>query len=202
MRPLEHCLAGGPLRCGASLLILLGGACRFAGPEGNPTDLVDVDEGPPGEGDGTGSDAEEDVDVAPSRADAGAVSSARDAGHAPIDSGVGGADGGKPTSASSQCAAPTTLDCNPVSGEGCLPLMQCVLDPAGSEPLAYCVFSVIQLDVICTQDEFSTDCPPQYTCVMGECRRYCACDSDCEDGAACSDPAGKAGSAQIKLCAR
>jgi hypothetical protein len=100
------------------------------------------------------------------------------------------------------CTPPSGLECDPVSGEGCLPLMQCLVDPASSTPAAYCVFSGLLLDVSCVQDELSTNCPPQYTCVQGECRKYCYCDADCDDGAACADPSAEGGSDAFKLCER
>jgi hypothetical protein len=80
--------------------------------------------------------------------------------------------------------------------------MQCVVDPSASQPAAYCSFSGAPLAMGCTQDALSTTCPPQHTCVAGECREYCYCDADCANGMACADPSGQGGSDAFKLCAR
>lgn len=110
-----------------------------------------------------------------------------------------GATKARPDALIANCDPPPDLACDPVSGEGCLLLMQCLADPSSSTPAAYCVFGGVQLDVTCTQDSLSTDCPAQHTCVMGQCRKYCYCDADCDNGAACVDPSG-AGSTRFRVC--
>jgi hypothetical protein len=112
-------------------------------------------------------------------------------------------DGGVPPPAPSPqtCDAPTDLLCDPVSNEGCLPLTQCVVDPNAAAAAGYCVVASISLDGACTQDLLSTSCPPEHTCIAGQCREYCYCDADCDDGSACSDPSGQGGSDVFKLCA-
>jgi hypothetical protein len=170
---------------------LLGAACRLGGPEGSPTDLIAIDGASPPD--------ERDARDQPAEADPGAPAdpAAIDAQSAPVDAAVPAA----PDATSATCEAPVGLECDPVSGEGCLPLMQCVVDPSSNQPAAYCIFSSILLDVTCAQDELSTDCPPQTTCIMGVCREYCYCDADCDDGSACTEASGEGGSGVFKLCA-
>ncbi len=190
--------------------LLLTAACRFGGPSGDPTALIEVDGGLPadhGEVDGrvaadTGAMNGQGAVDNRSR-DAGQLvpAQATDAARSAVDAKSAAADPAQAAHDGSGCDAPDDLDCDPVSGDGCLPFLeQCIVDPASSEPAATCVLGGIQLDDTCTQDEFSTDCPPQYTCVMGQCRKYCYCDADCDLGTACKDPSGEGGSTVFKLC--
>jgi hypothetical protein len=190
------------MKWGIVAWVLLSEACRLAGPEGNPTDLSEVDADLPEDEPGPEGGSAAPLDAGGGVGGAGGgVGGAVDAG-ATVDSDADTMGPASTDSSVARCTAPAGLECDPVSGEGCLPLMQCVVDTESKVPAAYCVFSGIQLDVTCTQDGLSTDCPPQHTCVMGECRKYCYCDSDCENGAACADPSGEGGSTAFKLCAR
>jgi hypothetical protein len=187
------------------------GACRLAGPEGSPTDLIEVD--------GDGSIDQPTAVVGPEENGAGddleEEPGPSDGSEEPVATGAGGATDGSeeggatpelplapPDSPLAGCAAPAGLICEPVSGTGCLPLMQCVVDPNASAAAAYCLFSNAPLAMGCTQDPLGTSCPPQHTCIAGECRQYCYCDSDCQSGTACTDPSGQGGSDAFKLCTR
>ena len=198
-------------RASVTLIALLSGACRFAGPEDHPAILSDVDPDLPKEEPESEDDADEGsgplIDArAPARFTGDARTAPADA--AVLDAATAIRDGsaaardaateGRPDSSAS-CDPPPDLACDPVSGEGCLLLMQCLVAPGSSEPAATCVFGGVQLDVTCTQDAVSTDCPSQHTCVMGACRKYCYCDADCESGASCTEPSGE-GSPRFRLC--
>lgn len=211
-------------------LSLLAIACRWGGPEGDPSDLfgpwtpppeaeqpgaagalgnVDADApengpspetSPPAPGSVTGSIEEAGPDFQ------GGVAAGDDDRAEGEDEGDGPEatnDGGSPPlePAPQTCAAPAGLLCDPVENAGCLPLTQCVVDPNASAAATYCVVASISLDGACTQDLLSTSCPPQHTCIAGQCREYCYCDADCEDGAACTNPSGQGGSDAFKLCA-
>lgn len=196
-----------PTQSFVALALIL--ACRYGGPEGSPTELVDIDDqGEPdtnmGSGepsaeqqregdddhharDGGGSkhpDARAEMD-----ADAHEEAAPRDAAAGLVDAPM------------RSCGAPPGLTCDPVSGTGCVPFSQCVVDPTRDAPAASCIISLPRFDANCMQDALSTNCPPQHTCIDNECRKYCYCDSDC-GGAACSVPAprGDAGAAGFKVC--
>jgi hypothetical protein len=212
-------------RAYGALATLLSAACRFVGPQDSPTELIEVETGVPEAGRKVDASAEEegseprtdarvpdrgtvDARVAPidaasadaATADSGtADSGTADSGTADSATMPRNAASARPDASAASCDPPPDLACDPVSGEGCLPLMQCLVVPGSSDPAAYCVLSGIQLDVTCTQGGLSTDCPPQHTCVMGQCRKYCYCDADCDSGAACKDPSGE-GSIRFKLC--
>jgi hypothetical protein len=129
-------------------------------------------------------------------------SGSSDSGAAVQDAAMSAQDGAtqaRPDASVASCDPPADLACDPVSGEGCLLFMQCLADPGSSAPAAYCVFGGLQLEMTCTEDALSTDCPPLHTCVMGHCRKYCYCDADCDSGAACVDPSG-AGSTRFRVC--
>jgi hypothetical protein len=185
------------------------GACRLAGPEGSPTDLIDVDTGGSSEQpapvagpeENGASDGSEEASPSDGLEEPGPTGGFQ-AGGATDGSEEGGATPAAPDAPSASCTAPAGLICEPVSGTGCLPLMQCVVDPNASAAAAYCLFSGAPLDMTCTQDPLGTTCPPQHTCIAGECREYCYCDSDCQSGTACTDPSGQSGSDAFKLCAR
>ena len=185
-------------------------ACRYVGPDGSPTTLIEVDASLPEEEIEAGAGPEEGRELlADARSSERETSDARPSSvdaTAPDGATADGATAARDAAtserrdaATASCAPPPDLACDPVSGEGCLPLMQCLVDPSSTDPAAYCVFSGIQLDVVCTQDGILTDCPAQHTCVMGECRKYCYCDAHCEDGAACRQPSGE-GSPRFRLC--
>ena len=174
------------------LVMMLSAACRLGGPEGSPTALTEpAPDAPVEEPD----DDEDDAVTADPPAPGPEPS-------APPPATVDAATPAAPGAPSTSCQAPANLECDPVSGEGCFPLMQCVVDPTSTKPAAYCLFSGLLLDVTCLQDDISTNCPPQFTCVMGECRKYCYCDADCDDGAPCSDASGEGGSDAFKICGR
>jgi hypothetical protein len=207
---------------------LFSGACRFGGPDGDAALLIDVDAGrlikqadsdddeatldaqPPDRGTAdaqppAGDSAAGDSAAGDSAAgDSAAGDSATGDSEAAVeDAAMLAQDGATqaPDASVASCDPPPGLACDPVSGEGCLLFMQCLADPGSSAPAAYCVFGGLQLDATCTQDELSTNCPPQHTCVMSQCRKYCYCDADCDNGAACADPSG-AGSTRFRVCAQ
>lgn len=205
---------------------LLTVACRWGGPDGDPGDLFGPWP-PPGierpeaaaERDDLGAVDErtpaETGEPSATTEPAGSTGSIREAGPAIVDGvGVGARDssddvvdgapddaGSPPRPAPASCTAPAGLLCDPVSNAGCLPLTQCVIDPNASTAAAHCVIASFSLDPACTQDLLSTSCPPEHTCIAGQCREYCYCDADCDDGATCDDPSGQGGSDAFKLCA-
>jgi hypothetical protein len=174
-----------------SVATLLSAACRFGGPEGSATELIEVDAGRALEA------PEPDLDEDNTVVDDPTIPDARQAAPDAITSDAATAQASDSSVAA--CWASAGLACDPVGGLGCLPLMQCVIDPSSSTPAAHCVFSGIMLDATCTEDALSTNCPLQHTCMMGECRKYCCRDSDCEGGASCVDSSGANASA-FKLC--
>ena len=156
----------------------------------------------PAPGDAAAEDAAEDAATEDATAEDGAAEDAAEDAAAALDGAIPAPDGAtqaRPDASVASCAPPLDLACDPVSGEGCLLLMQCLADPSSSAPAALCVFGGIQLGMTCTQDALSTNCPPQHTCVMGQCRKYCYCDADCDNGAACAEPSG-AGSTRFRVC--
>jgi len=94
--------------------------------------------------------------------------------------------------------SPAGLVCDPVTNVGCLPLTQCLVDPNAADA-AYCVFTSISLGTTCTQNFLSTSCPPEHSCVAGQCREYCYCDADCSSGA-CTEANDPGGSSAFRLC--
>ena len=225
------------MKMSSAWLGLIAVACRWGGPEGDPSDLF----GPwtpaptveqPGTAGAVGTEGGVEADgasedAAPSEptatGEAGDPTGIDEAGPdvqgGVVPFGSGGAegvaddgdgarpdeavDGGfpPPPPAPQTCDAPADLLCDPVSNAGCLPLTQCVVDPNASMAATYCVVASLSLDAACTQDLLSTSCPPQHTCVAGQCREYCYCDADCDDGAPCTDPSGQGGSDAFELCA-
>lgn len=195
-------------------VVVVIGACRLAGPEGSPTELTDVDTDGSSEQPTPAADPDENVASdgleEPLPSDGTEEPSAT--GVLDADGATDGSEDGDATpepampvdagSAMATCAAPAGLICEPVSGTGCLPLMQCVVDPNASAAAAYCLFSNAPLAMGCTQDPLGTSCPPHHTCIAGECREYCYCDADCESGTPCTEPSDQGGSDAFKLCAR
>lgn len=225
-RPRTGHVARGSWRAGASVLLV---ACRWGGPEGDPGALHGDDASPviisvpngSAPGASAGSPQNDRTNVPPDAANpsdttgaadesaAGATSSAdgvlQEDGVLGIaegaDSDAGAVEPPELAEPAERCTAPAGLLCDPVSGAGCPPLTQCVVDPNASAAAAYCVLGGVALGAACTQDPLSTSCPPQRTCVEGQCRRYCYCDSDCDDGDACTQPSRQGPSDAFRLCA-
>lgn len=183
------------LRCWCACSFAL--ACRWGGPEGDPSALTDA---PPPSATRATTEEDDGADPAASPEPADATAGLQPAAPSDVDSsaidedgvpdgiqaGISSADAGTlpaPKPAQS-CTAPPGLLCDPVANTGCLPLMQCITEPNGAA--AQCVFSGVPLGATCTQDALSTTCPPGRACVAGECREYCYCDADCEGGGECA----------------
>jgi hypothetical protein len=100
--------------------------------------------------------------------------------------------------ASASCAAPTVAVCNPVTNQGCPDLMmQCAVDPAAPVLSGYCIFSAPMDAGPCLNTLVTESCPPTSTCLGGECRTLCFCDTDCDEGQCCVEPVGNLG---FKVC--
>ena len=201
------------MRRSTAAALLLAGACRWAGPDGDPTALGGAPLPSPGPAapdpstSGTADDPGDDAPRVAATAEPDTVSPGVDEAGPDIqglaageDASEGGAaDGGSPLLPSAaSCAAPAGLACDPVNDVGCLPLTQCIIDADASSDAARCVITSISLDASCIQDLFSTSCPPEHTCVAGRCREYCYCDADCSNGA-CTEASSPDG--VFRLCA-
>lgn len=181
------------------LLVLLAG-CRFGGPTGDPTALVEIDAGddevrldasddgfgepspgaPDLTGDGSAGDGDDDDDGG-TDGDSGTVDG-------------GAVDGG-------QCSPAPVAGCDPVSGMGCTEgINQCVVDRGAPSPAGRCIFSSPQLGATCSEDELSSTCPFLFTCIRGACRKYCYCDDDCDLGDTCGESNEQGAQAIFKLC--
>jgi hypothetical protein len=180
---------------GLALLLLT--ACRFGGSNGDALALVE----PHHDG---GSDAAEmdsseangdgDQEPAPEPSDASAPGPTRDGS-------VNDADAGGDASEVEICERPSLLGCDPVLNVGCAAgVTQCVVDPESSEPAGRCIFSGI-LATPCEESALSTSCSPQHACAAGTCRKYCFCDTDCDDGERCSEPVESVAASGVRLCA-
>jgi hypothetical protein len=190
------------MRCVAPLL-LIGGACRFGGPSGNPSACIQLDDAgdaqTPCSYDGSSAeiegpeDASMDVSAAidaPSGAPADASPDVDARGDGPE------GDGGE----AGACVPPASVPvCDPVTNTGCT-LLQCDVDITQSTPTGVCVAGPIipvAENAPCTQASGSTPCQPDLSCFGGVCRRVCFCDSDCMGTECCSDRYATTG---FKLC--
>ena len=182
-----------------ALLVLLSG-CRFGGPTGSATALVE----PTGDGgsevsDEAGSDV---LDDDPSMRDELEEDSSSPDQSIPVDQhdGGSGSDGGSLDG--ELCVPHTVPGCDPVSGQGCTQgINQCVVDRNATTPSGRCVFSPTQPSTgTCTEDDFQSTCPFLFSCIQGECRKYCYCDEDCDSGDSCSDSNERGAAAIFKLC--
>lgn len=124
-----------------------------------------------------------------------------DAGKSPV---KGGVDAGK-TSGGSQ---PTNgcepvkpvATCDPVRNTGCPPLTQCDIETSATTATGRCVFYSAAPGIPCSSSFVNVACDAQNTCVAGECRKMCYCDSDCPPGKTCSDTSGPGPAGAFKLC--
>lgn len=91
--------------------------------------------------------------------------------------------------------------CNPIANTGCAAElgMQCDVDLLASTLSGLCVFSAPPPDGgACLNIPPTESCPPGHTCVdFSECKKLCACDSDCDAGDCCSERLGDHG---FKTC--
>ncbi|MFT3926456.1 MAG: hypothetical protein QM778_28180 [Myxococcales bacterium] len=187
-----HSLRSASLLCA----LLLVSACRFGGLGGSATELVDprVDGGStPDEG----SPTDESVDPSESGdGDEGALGVV--GGGDSADDGLddGGIDEGS-------CSPATPVPgCDPVTGTNCTQgINQCVVDPDSPTAAGRCVFPSAALATGCDENGLYTTCPTGFTCKQGECRKYCYCDTDCDQDDTCSEPSGQGASDIFKLCA-
>ena len=192
MSPATSCL---------TLTLLLVG-CRFGGPEGDATSLVEPDR----KTDGASSDADagfdDSEDPGPDDGDDGETttdSGPRDAARPhPPDGGDGIMDSGE----EDLCEPLTSVPgCDPVRGTGCTEgINQCVVEHGAAAPTGRCVFSTVSVGATCEQNDLSSTCPFLFTCVGGECRKYCYCDDDCPAGDSCDDSNEQGAAAVFKLC--
>jgi hypothetical protein len=102
------------------------------------------------------------------------------------------------------CTAPKVDGCNPVKNEGCVTElgMQCGIDFLAFTLAGSCTFSAPSdppdaggcLNTIVTES-----CLPKHSCIEGQCRKLCFCDSDCGQGEVCVDKIGDKG---FKACGK
>lgn len=178
---------------GLSCAFLLTSACRFGGLSGNAVELVD-----PAVDGGTGLLDDEGSDRA-APADPAEVGNEGDPGAA----GDGDStDDGPGDNGSDQCTQSSPVPgCDPVKGTNCtMGINQCVVDPDSATPAGRCVFPSAALPMGCDENVLYTTCPSGFTCKQGECRKYCYCDTDCDQGDTCSESSGQGGSDVFKLC--
>jgi hypothetical protein len=87
-----------------------------------------------------------------------------------------------------------------------LGLMACVSDLSVRHryvrhtPTGRCVFFQDPMGQACSSSFVSVGCAAQNTCVAGQCRKTCYCDSDCAQGQTCSDASGPCPAGAFKLC--
>lgn len=136
-------------------------------------------------------------------------------GHTAIDSGSGASTGKEAGTAGSEGGLtptpggcqPATLPaiCDPVKNLGCLvPFSSCDIDTMQVVATGRCVFPWTSTPPAadagsCYVDATTDTCAATSTCVNGTCRKLCYCDSDCEAGECCSEPAPGPSTA-FKLC--
>ena len=118
---------------------------------------------------------------------------------------TGGSEGGMPsTPGACQPATPPAI-CDPVKNFGCLvPFSFCDIDTAQVIATGRCVFpwsstAPAPTPPACFMDVTTDTCMPTSSCVNGTCRKLCYCDSDCQPGDCCTEPAPGASTA-FKLC--
>ena len=117
--------------------------------------------------------------------------------------GTGDSGGPPPTPGSCQPAVPPVI-CDPVKNVGCLvPVSFCDIDSTQVVAAGRCVFpwtmSPVPAPPACFVDPVTDTCMPTSTCVNGTCRKLCYCDTDCQAGECCTEPApGPSGA--FKLC--
>jgi hypothetical protein len=90
--------------------------------------------------------------------------------------------------------------CDPVRNTGCPPLTQCDIETSATTPTGRCVFFQATPGVPCSSSFVNVTCDAQNTCVAGECRKMCYCDSDCPPDNCCSDTSGPGPAGAFKLC--
>lgn len=96
------------------------------------------------------------------------------------------------------CTPPQPAVCNPLLNDGCAPElgMHCAVDTLAPTLAGYCTFSAPADAGACLNTGVTNSCPPTTTCVEGECRPLCFCDTDCEGGC-CAISVGNTG---FKVC--
>jgi hypothetical protein len=121
------------------------------------------------------------------------------------EAGTAGSEGGiSPTPGGCQPATVPAI-CDPVKNLGCLvPFSSCDIDTTQVIATGRCVFpwssAPPPVDAgSCFEDTTTDTCAATSTCVNGTCRKLCYCDSDCEAGECCSEPAPGPSTA-FKLC--
>lgn len=167
----------------AGLCVLLS-ACRFGGPSGSALELEEPRSDAAIVEDETEVDEAEDPSLptdSPSDPEPSTPLS---------DAGVPGGE----------CGRTNVPGCDPVRGTNCTPgINQCIIDRASTVPAGRCVFQGQPLDASCDENDLFATCPPLFTCQQGTCRKYCYCDSDCDPGDSCNEPA-QGGSGVFKVC--
>ncbi len=100
------------------------------------------------------------------------------------------------------CESPAEVPgCDPVKGINCTPgINQCVVDPEATMAAGRCVFPSAPSAMGCEENGLYTTCPTGFTCKQRECRKYCYCDTDCDQGDTCSEPSEQGSSDLFKLC--
>jgi hypothetical protein len=182
-------------------------ACRFGGPSGNPSEYVTYpsdaessdaqgpgSSGGGGGGSGSGSGGSDDATVRTTDdATGGGISTGDD---------TSPGDGASFSDDAAGGCSPMVAICNPVHNSGCNPLQQCDVDTTQkTTPTGVCVFnSGSEGSASCTTSIFTESCPPQSTCVNGNCRSLCFCKSDCPAGQCCSDTSGPTGFTLCQPC--
>jgi len=187
-------------------------ACKYGGSDDDP--LMGLEPGSAAEPDALGGLMGDDVmssndaSVAPSPAKPPTTSGSADAGKPPTTGSVdAGVATGKPTTPANPstpanaCGPATAIaTCDPVRNTGCPPLTQCDIETSATVATGRCVFYQATPGVPCSSSFVNVTCDAQNTCVGGECRKMCYCDSDCPPGNCCNDTSGPGPSGVFKLC--
>jgi len=131
-------------------------------------------------------------------ASTGSMSGSKTPATGGVDAGV---EAGNATTAPNACGpAQPVATCDPVRNTGCPPLTQCDIETSATTPTGRCVFYQATPGVPCSSSFVNVTCDAQNTCVAGECRKLCYCDSDCPPGNCCSDTSGPGPAGAFKLC--
>lgn len=186
-------------------------ACRLGGPTADPNEYVALPDAagdraspvpvpeaaPAGSGDGestaTGGDATPDDVLA-------TISSGEDTNEEAGSDANTADSAADATSDSASCSAAVAV-CDPIHNTGCNSLQQCDVDTSQTTvATGLCVFFSGAEGGPCLSTIFTESCPPEFTCVGGDCRQLCSCNADCPTGQCCSDTSGPTGFTLCQAC--
>jgi hypothetical protein len=186
-----------------------GGTDETGGTVGTGATVGTGDTGGTGDSGGTDTGGTGDTGGADTGATGGDSGNDGSAGGDTGGGGTSGSEGGMPPTPGACQPATAPAICDPVKNLGCLvPFSFCDIDSTQVVATGRCVFPWTSTPPpaplpdgggSCFVDATTDTCVATSTCVQGSCRKLCYCDSDCQPGDCCTEPA-PGSSTTFKLC--